>query len=219
MADLLTEHYNMLLLINRFDIPLGMGEKSIREVCAAHNIDEKTFLFIVNFLLYRDGMGSKKLHEKLSLSLLMRYLRNSHSYFLEYRLPTIKVNLLAAIEGCPQDVHYAIRRFFDEYVDEVHKHMQYENRYVFPYVEKLLEGEKDPKYSIDIFRRRHDSVEFKMMELKNILIKYYPAQSGYRLNNVLHDFFSCEEELKDHNEIEDHIFTPAIVELEQSIAH
>lgn len=215
MCDLISENYNMLLLIFRFEIPLGVGEKTIREICEENDVDEKTFLFIVNFLLYREGKDASDLHKSLSMPLIIRYLQNSHNYFLDYRLPTIRLNLFSAIEGCPPDVTYAIRKFYDEYVEEVNKHMQYENKYVFPYVEKLLEGEKDSKYSIEIFRKRHDQVELKMMELKNILIKYYPAQSGYKLNTVLHDIFSCEEELKDHNDVEDHIFTPAIIELEK----
>lgn len=217
MCDLISEHYNMLLLIFRFEIPLGVGEKTIREVCEESNVDEKTFLTIVNFLLYRQVVGEHDLHKKLSIPLIIKYLQNSHNYFLDYRLPTIKVNLLDAIEGCPQDVMYVIRRFYDEYVEEVNKHMQYENKLVFPYVEKLIEGVKDPKYSIEIFRKKHDQVELKMMELKNILIKYYPAKSGYKLNRVLHDFFSCEEELKDHNDVEDYIFTPAILALEKEL--
>lgn len=218
MADLITEHYNILLLMLRFEIPLGVGEKSVREVCIEHDVDEHTFLFIVNYLLHKGEVDTEHLHHDLSLSLIIRYLRNSHNYFLDYRLPTLKVNLLSAIEGCPQDVTYVIRRYYDEYVDEVHKHMQYENKYVFPYVEKLLSGSKDPKYSIEIFRKRHDSVELKMIELKNILIKYYPGQSGYQINSVLHDFFTCEEELKDHNDVEDYIFTPAIEALERELS-
>ena len=32
MADLVSEHYNILLLIYRFDIPLGVGERTIKEI-------------------------------------------------------------------------------------------------------------------------------------------------------------------------------------------
>jgi len=33
-------------------------------------------------------------------------------------------------------------KFFDEYFDEVRKHMDYEDKTVFPYVIQLLDGEK-----------------------------------------------------------------------------
>ena len=55
----------------------------------------------------------------------------------------------------------------------------------------------------------------RMGELKNILIKYYPAESSNELNSVLFDIFTCEEDLASHNYIEDALFIPAIKKLEQ----
>ena len=95
--------------------------------------------------------------------------------------------MVEAISNCPDDVAFVIRRFFDEYAEEVNKHMQYEERVVFPYVKGLLRGERNDKYNISIFRKRHDQVEMKITELKNILIKYYPGAGGYLLNSVLFD--------------------------------
>lgn len=62
----------------------------------------------------------------------MGYLRNSHDYFLDFRLPGIRRKLIEAIDCSRNDVAFAILRFFDEYVAEVHKHMDYEERKVFP---------------------------------------------------------------------------------------
>ena len=72
-------------------------------------------------------------------------------------------------------------------------------------------------YSIAIFRKRHDQVEAKLTELKNILIKYYPASSSNELNSVLFDIFTCEQDLASHNYIEDYLFIPGIQKLEYNI--
>lgn len=72
-------------------------------------------------------------------------------------------------------------------------------------------------YSIAIFRKRHDQVEAKLTELKNILIKYYPASSSNELNSVLFDIFTCEQDLASHNYIEDYLFIPVIQTLEYNI--
>ena len=93
--------------------------------------------------------------------------------------------------------------------------MHYEDETVFPYVRALLKGRKPKKYSIDVFRKQHDQVEAKLTELKNIIIKYYPASSSNELNSVLFDIFSCEHDLASHNHIEDHLFVPVITELER----
>ena len=83
--------------------------------------------------------------------------------------------------------------------------MSYEERAVFPYVRNLLEGKRDPKYNITIFRKRHDQIEMKITELKNILIKYYPGAGTNMLNSVLFDIFATEEDLASHPRVEDYL--------------
>ena len=134
----------------------------------------------------------------------------------KFRLPNIREKLVDAIQNCPKDVAFVIIRFFDEYADEVYKHMQYEEKVVFPYVRGLLKGEKDSRYNISIFKKRHDQIEMKIIELKNLIIKYYPAEGGNLLNSVLFDIFSCEQDLASHSKVEDFLFTPAILELEKN---
>ena len=72
--------------------------------------------------------------------------------------------------------------------------------------------------NIGIFIKRHDQIELKITELKNLLIKYYTAPSGYEMTSVLQDIFTVEIDLAGHNYIEDAIFTPLIEHLEQKMA-
>ena len=198
MCDLVCDRYPVLLIMSRFGIALGFGDKTIGEVCLDSGVDTATFLA-----------------ETISVAALVGYLRNSHVYFLDFRLPAIRRKLIEAIDCSHNDVAFAILRFFDEYVAEVHKHMDYEEQKVFPYVEGLLRGEHPEGYSIDIFRRHHDQVEAKLAELKRIIIRYYPSGSTNELNGVLFDIFTCERDLASHNDIEDRLFIPAIKRLEE----
>ena len=107
-------------------------------------------------------------------------------------------------------------RYFDQYVAEVRKHMNYEETTVFPYVRSLVQGKSgNGKYNIGIFSKQHDQVESRLAELKNIIIKYYPATGSNELNSVLFDIFSCATDLASHNRIEDNLFVPLIAELER----
>lgn len=217
MADLLSDHYRILLLIFRFEIPLGMGDKTIREVCEENNVDMDTFLQIVHLIFYGHEKGGYDTHEQLNLALVIKFLRNSHSYFLDYRLPSIQRKLTEVISDAPEEVIFVTKKYFDEYVSEVYHHMRYEDEVVFPYVEKLIQGELDPKYSIEIFEQRHDQVELKMLELKNIFIKYYTMKPNYEVNNILHELFSCGDELRDHNDVEDYLFIPTVKSIEKEL--
>lgn len=211
MCDLVCDKYPVLQVMSRFGIALGFGDQTIAEVCAVHKVDTATFLAVVNMLM-NHGSGAASAGE-VSVRALTDFLHNSHSYFLDFRLPAIRRKLIEAVDCSLSDVSFAIMRYFDEYVAEVHKHMAYEEKTVFPYVEALLRGEKNATYSIDVFRRHHDQVEARLKELKNIIIKYYPAGDTNELNGVLFDIFSCEQELASHNAVEDEIFIPAVEQL------
>ena len=201
MCDLVCDRYPVLLIMSRFGIALGFGDKTIGEVCLDSGVDTATFLAVVN--MHSDDKAPDP--ETISVAALVGYLRNSHVYFLDFRLPAIRRKLIEAIDCSHNDVAFAILRFFDEYVAEVHKHMDYEEQKVFPYVEGLLRGEHPEGYSIDIFRRHHDQVEAKLAELKRIIIRYYPSGSTNELNGVLFDIFTCERDLASHNDIEDRL--------------
>lgn len=217
MADLLSEHYRVLLLIFRFEIPLGMGDKTIKEVCDENDLDLNTFIQIVHLILFGHDKIQLAHPHKLHLPLIIKFLRNSHSYFLDYRLPTIQKELLEAISGAPEEVIFVTKKYFDEYVSEVYQHMRYEDEVVFPYVQNLLEGKVNAKYSIEIFEQRHDQVELKMLELKNIFIKYYSMKPNYKVNTILHELFCCGDELRDHNDVEDYLFIPCAKAIEEEL--
>lgn len=217
MSDLICENYPMVLVMSRFGIALGFGEKNIGEVCRQNGVDACTFLTVVNFLTEDISAPVTDVNKCLSIDALITYLHNEHDYFLNFRLPHLRRKLVEAIAECPKDVAFVIQNFFDEYAEEVNKHMSYEEKVVFPYVRGLLAGKKDPKYNISIFRKRHDQIEMKIVELKNILIKYYPGPGSNLLNSVLFDIFATEQDLASHNHVEDYLFMPAILALEKTI--
>ena len=113
MSDLISDNYPMLLVTSRFGIALGFGDKSIGEVCRMNHVDPFTFLTVVNFLTEETSVVSEATCQKLSIDTLVKYLHNAHDYFLNFRLPHIRRKLVDAIENCPSDVAFVIRRYFE----------------------------------------------------------------------------------------------------------
>ena len=97
MSDLISDDYRMLQLISRFGITLGFGDKSVADTCRASGVDTATFLSVVNYI--KDGAHShvEERADEVSLPALMRYLKNSHGYFVDYRLPYIRRQLIEAV--------------------------------------------------------------------------------------------------------------------------
>ena len=90
MSDLICENYTLLMVMSRFGLPLGFGDKNVKEVCDACNVDYKTFLAVVNFM---DTGQFVVGGADLSIQALMEYLKNSHSYYLENRMLSIQEQL------------------------------------------------------------------------------------------------------------------------------
>ncbi len=215
MSDLICDNYSLLLVMSRFGLSLGFGEKSVREVCEQQQVDVNTFLAVANFSS-EDHYSYETHSYNLSLASLLSYLQNAHAYFLDFCFPAMRSKLIEAFD-CPEDkVASLIMRFYDEYVNEVRKHMEYEDKVVFAYVFSLLKGEHPASYNIGIFKKKHDQIDSKLKEFKNIIIKYYPVGANKNLlNSVLFDIYSCEEDLALHCRVEDVLFVPAVLELER----
>ena len=218
MCDVICDQPSLLQMMSRFGIPLGVGEQTVRQVCDAHGVDTPTFLAVANFIR-RGARGAADSLESVSVKCLTEYLKQAHSYFLDFQLPAIRRKLLEALDcSQPGEVSYLILKFYDDYMGEVRKHMLHENRKVFGYVEQLLQGHRTGEYTISQFARGHNSIDVKLQELKNIIIKYYaPTEQAELLNNVLYDIFTCEKDLRVHCQVEDDIFVPAVEILEEKV--
>lgn len=217
MSDLITDNFSLLMVMSRFGLKLGFGDQTVKGVCDEQGVDTHTFLAVANFL--NEGQLSYVDDEQVSLTSLMNYLKNAHSYFLDFNLPTIRRKLIEALNLASRDnVGMLILKFFDEYVEEVRNHMEYENNEVFNYVSELLEGRLSATYDILTYSSHHDEIDSKLNELKNIIIKYYPESGNSNLmNSVLYDIFNCEQDLKSHGEVEDFMFVPAVEREERRV--
>ena len=205
MITLIADNYNILESLGRFGINLGFGDKTVKEVCEDQNVDTYTFLAIVNFSI--NGYRESDENGRISVPTLLHYLKASHEYFLDYQLPSIRKELLEALDE-NDNLARLIMKLYDSYSREIRMHMKYEEQNVFPYVDKLLKGEPEDDYDIETFSKHHGQTTLKLRELKNIIIKYLPMA-------VLTDLYKCELWLGQHAEVEDYIFVPAIRRLER----
>ena len=213
MRDLVQNNSALILIMGRFDISLGFGDKSVREVCRTHHVDGKTFLAVVNYVAGRDyHVGD------VSLPSLIRYLKRSHEYFLDFNLPGIRRKLIEAVDcSNGNDIAMLIIRFYDEYVQAVRKHMEYENDVVFSYVEQLSQGHLKRNYTISEFASKHAPIGDKLKEMKGVIIRCYPDKNNYLLNAALLEIILCEQDLTSHCQIEDNLFVPAVKRIEQQL--
>lgn len=216
MVMLIRDNYNLLQALGSFGIHLGFGDKTVRETCELNHVDTYTFLAVVNYTI--NGYTNFEDDTQIDVATLLRYLEASHAYFLDFQLPTIRQKL----SDCLADdkvLGHLILKFYDGYAREIHRHMSYEEKTLFPYVKALLDGDAKNDYNVETFSKHHESTDRVLRELKLMIIKYLPSdgQTNNQLMTTLYDIYNNEEWLRLHAEVEDHIFTPAISRLERQL--
>ena len=214
MISLIRDNYDLLQMLGSFGISLGFGDKTVKETCENNNVDTYTFLAVVNYII--NGQGEFVSDGQLSVPTLLHYLEASHAYFLDFQLPYIRRELQESLDE-RESLAKLILRFYDEYAHEIRRHMKYEQKTLFPYVQSLIDGQPVRDYDVETFSKHHGAADKKLRELKLLIIKYLP-QDGHHNNQLtatLHDIYENEVWLRQHAMVEDDVFVPAIRRLEQ----
>ena len=216
MINIIRDNSNILQSLGSFGINLGFGNKTVAEVCESQNVDTYTFLTIVNFTI--NGYYNPHDSDRISVSTLLKYLKASHAYYIDFQLPFIRKELCDALDE-HDNLAQLILQLYDEYAQDIVKHMRYEEKTVFPYVEQLLQGNVPENFDISTFSKHHDQVEDKLRELKNIIIKYLPSDDlrNNLLTATLYGLYNNEEWLSQHAMVEEQIFIPTIRLLEKRL--
>lgn len=220
MSDVIASQPSLLQMICRFGIQLGVGDKSVREVCEESDVDTTTFIAVANFMKHGKSAAPFFI-DKVSVPALVKHLKAAHDFFLNFQLAHIRRKLLDAIDCSRQnEVAFLILKFYDEYLAEVRKHMDFENKRIFKYVDQLLTGRCPEEGLLPHAMKGHDGMDRKLQELKNIIIKYYTPtdpQASDLLCNVLLSIYTCESDLRQHCAMEDALFIPAVRLLEEKM--
>lgn len=213
MRDIINDNNILLTVINRFSISLGFGDKSVASVCMDNDVDVDTFLAVINLISEKDLTGYH-----IAIQPLIKYLRKSHHYILNYTLPAIKKSLIEGIQQTnTSEIAMFILKFYDGYMQEVRKHMGYEDNVVFSYVENLIKGEVKDKFQISDFSSRHEHMAGTLDELKELFIYQYNQEDNDLISTALFQITLCGNDLMSHCEIENKLLFPAVSKLEESI--
>ncbi len=209
MVNLISDDSSILQILSAFGVKMGFGDKTVNEVCGHQGVDTFTFLTIVNYLI--NGYLDHSSLDRLSLPTLLYYLRASHTYYLGFELPHIRKALTDALDE-KDSLAKLILKLYDNFAQSIRGHMLYEEKSLFPYVEALIDGEMPANAMVETFSKHHNQTDLRLKELKNIVIRYMPADGlgNHRLMSVLYDLFTTERWLHQHIDVEEDIFMPAV---------
>ena len=209
MADMIASNYDLILMLPRFGIPLGFGEKSVKEVCRERGVDENFFLTVCNIYSFDDYRPDDEEVAAIDHRLVVEHLQASHRYYIEERLPHMQHHLDHVAESAGDQSSAVLKKYFADYCREVRDHVRREERNLISMLDTLSDGEPLSKAVSDHYVKSHDNIKDKLSDLTQIIYKYIP---GERLNEemmeLVFDIMQLNRDLEKHAMIEELLLMP-----------
>lgn len=224
MSEVVEEHTSLIPVINRFGIHLGLGDKSVQEICDKYQLDCDFFLTVINTFLNEEYFPEKKL-QTFHTSQIIDYLTKTNQFYLRDQLPNIERHLQLFIkQSLPGNNSLSlIGKFFLSFKEELNDRIQKDQEEWFPYCLSLSEKLKSiqqikilDKKQINIHIESEDTIEALLADLKSIMIKHLSGDYNENLcYAVIFALNSLEKDIKQHNRIRYRILTPIVRAMEE----
>ena len=210
--DLIEENHNLLLMLQHFEVDFRVDDMTVSQLCQKEDISLNLFIDVAN--LYNGYRPKKNPIETLEdLTKIIKFLRNSHTYYREDKYPQIRDLIHQLQESNPGKELLMLEHFFNEYFTEVMDHFDYEDNVAFPYFIELFSNKapdnEEDVYSAKVYKEHHTDIELKLKDLKSLLLKHISIGSELTLRRrLLFSLFELEFDLYIHSLIEETILIP-----------
>lgn len=209
MSDMIASNYDLILMLPRFGIHLGFGEKTVRDVCRDYGVDEFFFLTVCNIYTFDDFRPDDEELQRIDHRLVVEHLRASHRYYIEERLPHMQRHLDHVADSAGEQSAEVLKKYFSDYCREVREHVRREERNLSLMLTTINEGEPLSKGLSDTYIKGHDNIKDRLSDLTQIIYKYIP---GERLNEemmeLVFDIMQLSRDLEKHAMIEEMLLLP-----------
>ena len=205
MADMIASNYDLILMLPRFGISLGFGDKSVKEVCREFDVDENFFLTVCNIYSFDDYQPDDEELSRIDRRQVAEHLRASHRYYIEERLPHLQHHLDHIVEHVGEQSAAILKKYFADYCREVRDHVRHEEKNLATMLENSAESHRISEH----YAKSHDNIKDKLGDLTQIIYKYLP---GERLNEemmeLVFDILQLSRDLEKHATIEETLLLP-----------
>lgn len=178
--------------------------------------------------LAKEGLTDfpKELLNQVAIQDLLQALKTSHGVYLNSKLPEIEQSIysLYSKQTNSDNVLLMLCGFFISYQKKLVAHIQYEEVFLFPYIESLLELQQTGKpidrerfgnFTLKQFFENHSNLEEDLNEVrKKITENIEGLKTPLAFRIFLSQLEHFEKDLAIHAVLEDEVLLPRLVDLE-----
>lgn len=194
LSEVLAQHHILIPIVNRFGIKLGVGDKTIEDICEEQDLNVDFILVILNVYLDENYISKRKL-EQFDLEPIANYFNETTQNYLHSLVPNIEKHLHAfiALSGSNNEELKALQKVFNQFKEELVQHLEKGLEHTGPYPHELLR------------------------DIKSMLIKHVSGDFNQNLcYAVIFSVGSLEDDLIIHNRLRNSVLKPMLNKLNSS---
>ena len=220
LSEVVEENTSLIPVIHRFGIHLGLGDKTVEDICAKYNLHTDFFLTMINTFLNEDYFPEKKL-QGFHTSQIVDYLTKTNHYYQRHQLPNIERHLRSLLTMSDPDNNSLtlIEKLFNSFKDILLQRIKNDEKEWFPYCLALSNPLKNEIFSLykNNSEETDDSIEALLTDFKHIMICHLSGEYDENLcHAVIFAVSLLAKDIKQHNRIRFRILRPIVEGMKQN---
>lgn len=208
LCEVIVDEPSVVPVINRFDIVLGVGDRTIKAICKEKNIDTTFFITILNAFIHESFfLGNAT--GAFNAGDVVDYLRKTNNSYLCNQLPNIERHFAALISRSDSNNNLPLLfNFYKEVKTEIQRRIDSDNQW-FDTIISAEQSNGSVSIADNAVQVESDSIEDKLSDLINMFVIHLRGDYDRNLcHAVLFAIISLEKDFCQNNRIRNRVLRP-----------
>lgn len=210
LCEVIVDEPSVVPVINRFDIVLGVGDRTIKSICKEKGIDTSFFITILNAFIH-ESFFLENVTGAFNAGDVVDYLRKTNNSYLRNQLPNIERHFAALISRSDSNNNLPLLfNFYREVKTEIERRIDNDNQW-FDAIISAEQSNSEVSVAGNAVQAESDSIEDKLSDLINMFVIHLRGDYDRNLcHAVLFAVISLEKDIRQNNRIRNRVLRPLV---------
>lgn len=210
LCEVIVDEPSVVPVINRFDIVLGVGDRTIKSICKEKGIDTSFFITILNAFI-NESFFLENVTGAFNAGDVVDYLRKTNNSYLRNQLPNIERHFAALISRSDSNNNLPLLfNFYREVKAEIERRIDSDNQW-FDAIISAEQSNSEVSVAGNAIQAESDSIEDKLSDLINMFVIHLRGDYDRNLcHAVLFAVISLEKDICQNNRIRNRVLRPLV---------
>lgn len=210
LCEVIVDEPSVVPVINRFDIVLGVGDRTIKSICKEKGIDTSFFITILNAFIH-ESFFLENLTGAFNAGDVVDYLRKTNNSYLRNQLPNIERHFAALISRSDSNNNLPLLfNFYRKVKTEIERRIDSDNQW-FDAIISAEQSNSEVSVAGNAIQAESDSIEDKLSDLINMFVIHLRGDYDRNLcHAVLFAVISLEKDICQNNRIRNRVLRPLV---------